>query len=177
MAWTAPITFVSNTVLTASQLNTYLRDNMLETLPARATTPGGFFVVHGKNQIAEQLPVSAFVPTDESTSETAYTDLATGGPAVTVNTGTAALVMLNTHCQQSNSTAAWMSYEVGGATSSDAQDNRAVMLQNSSPQRSGMAILHEELTPGSNTFTAKYRMTGTTGTASFQSRRIAVLPL
>lgn len=47
------MTFVSNAVLTAAQLNTHLRDNLLETAPAKATAPGRFIVSTGLNSISE----------------------------------------------------------------------------------------------------------------------------
>ncbi len=49
MAWTAPITFTSGSVLTAAQLNTYLRDNLNETAPAKFTAAGQLFVSTAAN--------------------------------------------------------------------------------------------------------------------------------
>ena len=37
MAWTAPMTAVSGSVLTAAQWNTNVRDNLLETAPANCS--------------------------------------------------------------------------------------------------------------------------------------------
>lgn len=39
-SWTAPRTWVASAILTAAQLNTHLRDNLLETLVAKVTTAG-----------------------------------------------------------------------------------------------------------------------------------------
>jgi hypothetical protein len=185
MVWTAPITFVPNSVLTASQLNTYLRDNMLETMPARSVHAGSHFAVVSRGMIAERTTMSGFVGTDENTTSTDYTDLATPGPTVTASTSVSAVVFL--YCQQyavtggspGNGGPAWMSYEVSGDTQSDASDNRAIEWQqpvDTSGQAWGAAILHADLTPGINTFTCKYRVSGTR-TGHWVNRRIAVFPL
>jgi len=182
MVWTAPITFVPNSVLTASQLNTYLRDNMLETMPARSVHAGSHFAVVARGMIAERSTISAYVDNgtaSETTTSTDYTDLATIGPSVTVATSVSALIFL--YCQQWSSTGGptWMSYEVSGDTQSDASDNRAIQLQQGSAnagQAWGAAILHGDLTPGMNTFTAKYRVSGSL-TGDWRYRRLAVFPL
>src|SRR5690606_12967068 len=44
MAWSAPMTAVSGSVFTAAQFNQFVRDNLNETAPARATTAGAHFV-------------------------------------------------------------------------------------------------------------------------------------
>ena len=55
MAWTAPMTAVANAVFTAAQFNTHVRDNLLETAPAKATTTGGYFVATGTNTIVQRV--------------------------------------------------------------------------------------------------------------------------
>ena len=52
MAWTAPRTWVVGEVLTAALLNTHLRDNMLETAPAKAATAGDVFYADDANSLA-----------------------------------------------------------------------------------------------------------------------------
>lgn len=52
MAWTAPRTWVVGEVLTASLLNTHLRDNINETAPAKVTTAGDTVYATGANAIA-----------------------------------------------------------------------------------------------------------------------------
>lgn len=79
----------------------------------------------------------------------------------------------------SASLAAWMSYEISGATPTDSpSDNRAVQLLGASPgQHVGATFFHASiLTPGTNTFTAKYRVS-TSGTGTFSSRRLMVIPM
>lgn len=178
MAWTTPITFVANTVLTAAQLNTYLRDNFMETMPARAVTPGSHFVVAGRNRIEQRTADTGYIGTQEAlpADQTEYTDLATVGPTVTVQTSTQAFVMLHCNVASSSGKAGWMSYEVSGATDSVAQDNRAVMFQSTPGEAGGAVILHRDLVEGMNTFTAKYRVS-TSGTGKMSQRRLAVFPL
>lgn len=51
MAWTSPRTWVTAELITASQMNTHVRDNELETAPAKATTKGDGFWATGANAI------------------------------------------------------------------------------------------------------------------------------
>lgn len=180
MAWTAPMTAVAGNAFTAAQFNTHVRDNLLETAPAKATTANGFFVATGANAIVQRLPAGARVDTDETRSSTTYGDLATIGPAVTVTTGTKALVLIT--AQLINDTAAGhalASFEVSGATSVAAGDGNSVTFEQP-PATAGQSVTCARarlinLTPGSNTFTMKYRAL-VAGTASFSRREIVVIP-
>lgn len=62
MAWTAPGTAVGNTLLTAAFWNTHVRDNMLETAPAKATQAGQIFHATGPNVIAALNAVAYRMP-------------------------------------------------------------------------------------------------------------------
>lgn len=180
MAWTAPMTAVANAVFTAAQFNTHVRDNLLETAPAKATGASSFIVTSGVNAIAERTPITANVATSQSTSSTGYTDLATVGPAVTANTGTKALVHFN--ASLSNATAtniSYMSFAVSGASTVAASDTKSLSIVNNGTvvgNSHGITFLQEGLTPGSNTFTAKYRSSAATN-ATFADRNILVIPL
>lgn len=180
MSWTAPMTFVANQVLTAAQLNTHLRDNVLETEVAKAVTIGGYFVATGKNRIAERLVLINRVNTTQGTTSTSYTDLETGGPTLTVNTGSRCFVI--TSCGKESSVAngkAAMSWEISGATTRPADDQVANSISGCGllgPIRSANFDLLTTLNPGENTFTCKYK-SDSTGTATFRHRMIAVIPL
>lgn len=52
MAWTAPRTWVVGEILTASALNTHLRDNLLETAVAKVTTAGDIVQATAANALA-----------------------------------------------------------------------------------------------------------------------------
>ena len=99
MAWTAPMTFIANAAITAAQMNTYLRDNLLETMPAKATETGGaFFVTTGTNQIAERVIKSARVETNQSTTSTTFTSTTTVSPG-SMPLATSAAAREQTVCQ------------------------------------------------------------------------------
>jgi hypothetical protein len=182
VAWSAPMTAIAGAVFTAAQFNQFVRDNLLETAPAKATTDGSHFAVSGVNQIAERRCATGLALASDSTSSTTYTDLSGGpGPSVTVTTGTAALVIVHAQSANTGAGSARMAYDVSGATSIAAADNRATGIlgaAGAAPNASAVA-LHIggslALTPGVNTFTAKYRVSSGTGT--FEHRRIIVFPL
>lgn len=180
MAWSAPMTAVANAAFTAAQFNTYVRDNLNETAPAKATTAGSIFVGTGANAIAERIPTSAVVSTSEGTTSGAFTDLTTGGPAVTVTTGTKAIVIVTAQISSSAaSDGGLMGYDISGATTQVATSAKAMRLEAAATTnflRCTTVISEPALTAGSNTFTSKYRRI-TTGTASFANREILVIPL
>ncbi|MFD8226852.1 hypothetical protein ACFV16_22070 [Streptomyces massasporeus] len=177
MAWNAPMTAIAGSVFTAAQFNQFVRDNLAETAPSKAATPGGYFVTTATNQIAERIGVPSTNLTQDTTTATSYGDLdATSGPSVTVTTGNCALVIISTALHNSGTSSSRMSYEVSGASSIAPADNRGIGTYGvaGSGVVCGNVIFHNDLTAGSNTFTARYRVAGGTGT--FQSRRLSVLP-
>lgn len=173
------MTAVSGSVYTAAQFNTFVRDNLNETAPAKATQPSRLIVTDGANSIAERDLVEDVVFTAETTASTTFTDLATPGPSVTVDTGSKALVVVT--AMMSNSTINGINistFEVSGATTSAANIVRAVENTSSTANavvRASAVTLFSSLNPGSNTFTMKYQVNAGTGT--FQRRNIAVLAL
>lgn len=176
MAWTAPMTAVASTVFTAAQFNTYVRDNLNETAPAKATVAGQIFVSTAANSIAARTPAAAFITTSEGTANNAYGDLATVGPAVTATTGTHAFVAIFCRSSNTGGSSSPMAYDISGATTLASSDDRSIGISGvaASPCNVG-AFFMETLTAGSNTFTAKYRAPAGTGT--WQWRRIVVIPL
>jgi hypothetical protein len=179
------MTFTSNSVLTAAQLNTHLRDNMLETVPAKTTQAGSHFVGTGVNQIAERKIAMASVLTSESSSSFAgtYGDLATVGPTVTVTTGAAALIILRADVSVDSATASVrMSYDVSGASSIAVADSWSigyVQSNNAGPPGikifASAAMYEATLTPGVNVFTCRYK-TSSAVNCTFANRRIIVVP-
>jgi hypothetical protein len=121
---------------------------------------------------------SAAVATNQSTSSTSYTDLATAGPAVTVTTGTKALVIVSATMEPNQNNEGYMSYAVSGATTVAAADSAALLFYRNTADTvtSGMSkATSVTLTAGSNTFTSKYRVSG--GTVYFRTRSIFVMNL
>ena len=122
------------------------------------------------------------VLTSQTTTSTTYTDLATVGPTVEVEVGAngMALVAIFGYLQISvaSGETVFIGVAVSGATTVAANDNRAIRYQSWTTGafgQHGATFLFTGLTPGLNTFTLKYRTTSGTGT--FQNRRIAVVPL
>lgn len=179
MAWTAPLTAVFNTTLSAAQWNTHIRDNSNETMPAKVTTLGHWFVSTGANAIAERSISSVEILTSQSTASTSYTDLTTTGAAVTATTGTRALIFFATRMANSSAnTECWASVAVSGATTIAASDAWAITLDGAAASNNnqwGSFHYFENLTAGSNTFTMKYRAGA--GTATFENRRIAIVAM
>jgi hypothetical protein len=181
MAWTSPITFLAGSALTANFLNTYIRDNLNEMAPAKATSTGSLFVTTGVNAITERLISGAVVTTSQTTSSTSYVDLATSGPAVTLTTGTQALVFVSADLAvDEGSGQSMMSFAVSGATTVAAGTFGMVEHTGNgtlnSAQRLG-ALRWIALTAGSNTFTAKYKTAFGTSVSTFSNRRIWVMAL
>lgn len=180
MAWTAPMTAVTGNVFTAAQFNQHVRDNLNTTAPAVATTAGRIIVTTAANVVTERDSQVAFIGTDESTATTTYVDLATVGPAITVTTGTKAVVAIGGGA--SNNTiglASRIAATISGATSIAANDSDSFLIEsgNVSDHFQGTWVyITTALNSGSNTFTAKYRTSAGGGVSSFDNRLVMVLP-
>lgn len=122
------------------------------------------------------MPKSAGVLTEESTSSTSFTDLATAGPAVTLQTGTSAIVSLSAEFQHGTAGAAMrMGVAVSGATTLAASTDNCLLLVNTNANyeiQYTRLLLLTGLTAGSNTFTAKYNVGS--GSGSFFKRNLTV---
>ena len=124
----------------------------------------------------------ATVATQESTTSTSYTDLTTAGPAVTVTTGTRALVTISASQRSTISGAqAYMNFGVSGATTRSPQTNENTntswgSVTGGMNESASVTILVTGLTAGSNTFTAKYQAP-VGDSVSFQFRKITVIDL
>ena len=130
---------------------------------------------------ASPASATATVSSEQSTTSTSFTDLATAGPAVTLTTGTKALVIVSARIrlQGGYGDNAYMGYAVSGASTVAAA--QATSLSNSidnssyySKVRASAATI-TTLTAGSNTFTAKYSTDGNTG--YYTDRQIIVIDL
>ena len=178
MAWTAPVTWVGGQIPTAAVLNAQLRDNLLETMPAKATTGGQFFVGNGLNSITTRVPDAKFQDASNTTTSTSYTDLAASGPAVTVTHGQYAVVFWVVTLENTvDNNQTWMSWALSGSNTRAASDNYAIHqdgIPANNAWRIGAITILNDLTPGTTTFTAKYRVGGGTGT--FDDRLIGVIP-
>lgn len=179
MAWTAPMTAVAGQAFTLQQFNTYVRDNLLETIPAKTTAALKYHVGTGANALAERGAATAMVTAFESCTNAGYGNIPGGtvGPAVTVTTGTQALVFFSANFNHlSANTSARTSVAVSGATTIAATSAWCLLLDGRDVDNYigvGTAHLFTGLTPGSNTFTMQYQSTN----SSFGERIISVYPL
>lgn len=178
MSWIAPITWTLGQQVTAAQMNAQIRDNMLETAPGKATTPGAHFVATGANAIAQRLCQTATVAASEGGMGTgSYLDAPTVGPSITSTTGVLSISWAQ--CQMHNDTTdavTFFAVDISGATSDGAADSRAAIWQDAANRdfRFTTATLHS-LAPGSNTFKIKYKVNSNNGTWS--KRNLIVMPL
>ena len=123
---------------------------------------------------------AATVATSQTTTSTSFTDLATAGPTVTVTTGTKVLVIVSVYVSANGTPAArsYMDFAISGATTRAASDTTAYLARTDTNGdiwgRASAANLLT-VTAGSNTFTAKYRVSAGTGT--FVDRSIIVIDL
>lgn len=180
MAWTAPKTFSDGVALTANELNTYLRDNLMETMTAKATTNGGLFFSTDVNEWTERYPNYARTNGTITTSSATYQDL--GGPRVTCTTGTDVLLFFAAHVGNTNASAAtYMSYNVSGATVIASAASQGLRIDGVAANTgdnyigAGMFDMRSDLTPGENTFKLTYRVDA--GTGSWTYSMLAVIPL
>lgn len=169
------MTAVAGASVLAADFNTYVRDNLNQTAPALATTQSSWFPASGVNQLAERYPTQNNALGASTTTSTSYGNLADAvTTSVTVTTGPLALVLLYCNLNNSvNGNRTWCAYDISGATTRAADDTRSVNHSFNGGMRWG-ATLAESLTPGSNTFTMRYRVTAGTGT--FSARRIGIIP-
>lgn len=187
MAWTAPFTAVAGSVFQAAQFNTHIRDNLNETAPAKATTPGSIFAVAGTNQIAERTPAGKLDEETVNITTSTFGSPSTGtpGPSVSVTTGVMAIVGFRALLRIESATARIeASYAISGATIRVASSTRSIgySVSNSGAAgssgmnyRGGSVDLAVGLTPGVNTFTLQYNVSSGTGQAN--DRLLWVLPL
>lgn len=185
MTWTSPMTFVANQVLTAAQVNTFLRDNMLESEMAKATTANGYFIGNATNSIVQRIPQYAEENGTGTTQSTDFTDLTTAndGPSVTCTTGTQALVFFSAQMWADTSEAQIrMNYDISGDTTRQPADETGLTIDGltgtSQVVQMGQYDVAQNLNPGTNVFTLKYAASRSSpATCSFSGRRLLVLPL
>ena len=195
MVWNDPKLFQEGEILTARDLNLYLRDNLLESEVTKCTTAGSHLTTNPAGQIIERKFAKDTVEASESLTGNpgAISDCGTFGPSVTIETGTSALVLLS-----AKSTTDWNGFgfdAIGVAvehthpitnfysisTADYKQKINYYTVENTYSQHAYFFIL-TDLTPGINTFTMKYVSGGDMGsdgpaTGTYSNRRLVVLPL
>lgn len=136
------------------------------------------------NAIATSSGVSigaqhAEVTTQETETSTSFDDMTTAGPAVTVCVGANGKALVTLSASMTGGAGgqyAIMGVAVSGASTVAASDQKALYTTDAAGEVShSRTFLLTGLTPGNNTFTAKYRVTGGTGT--FSNRGVTVVPV
>lgn len=119
----------------------------------------------------------AVVATDETTATTSYTDLTTPGPAVTVTVPASGKVLIGWSAQLYDVTGnAFMSVALSGENTVAATDDYCLFVPTAAGSgQFAFATMLEGLTPGSTTFTCKYRAGG--GNPHWLRRRIWAIPI
>lgn len=138
---------------------------------------------YGSSPTPAQDAVSAYIVTSETTTSTSWADLSTAGPEVDVYTGTQALVSLFARIGTSTGGGAHadMGFVVGGVSSIAPGTNGMQLDVSSNAAATGITVsAHAEwlvtgLTPGLNTFKARYIVVGSV-TGTYDNRRIVVKP-
>jgi hypothetical protein len=125
---------------------------------------------------------SAQVTTSQTTASATYTDLGTTGPAATVIVPASGKVLIIIGAELANSATgiSIMGVAISGATTTAAPaQNLFLYIGGAGGTSNGgswsRSTVLTSLTPGSTTFTAKYKSTAGTGT--FGQRDIFVMPL
>lgn len=126
---------------------------------------------------AAPASASATVATNDAIASATYGDLPSAGPAVTLTTGTKALVIVTAYLENDGAGQAFMGYAVSGATTISATDTTALVKYGSGNYRMSAVSRLSSLTAGSNTFTAKYRRTGSGTYGYYTDREICVIDL
>jgi hypothetical protein len=178
LTWNAPITWTVGQTVTFSQLNSQIRDNMLETAAAKATTAGSLFAGTGANSLAERIPNQGTTLASDTCTSSTFVDMGGGaGASLTITSGPKALVVHSATMANSTVNAQCLtSLDISGATTSLASDTRALRHISATANASfgGSYLTVYAVTSGSNTFLMKYRVSGGTGT--FDDRRVAAVP-
>ncbi len=124
---------------------------------------------------------SAVIATEESRANTAYGDLATVGPTVTVTVPASGRVRVTVGCKIKFSTGndkyGYMSFAISGANTAGASETRALILESTiaeSPAAASRVFVLTGLAPGATTFTAKYATADGVVLIRFSDREIAV---
>lgn len=179
MVWTSPHTLTTSDFFTSTDWNTYVRDNLNQTMPGLAASPLQYFVSSAAHTLVARAASHTTTAGAQTTTSGSYVGLLTA-TAVTITTGTQALVMWSAGHQNSvSSNGTFSSVAVSGATTLSSSDTWCATVDgvtSANTNRLGMAHLFT-LTAGSNTFTMQYKVQTAGNTGTFSDRTIIVVPL
>lgn len=179
MAWTVPVDFHDGDPLTAAQLNTFVRDNFLETGPGKATMESRMLVTENVNHIVErqwarayedsQITVNNTFPHSEDDEGKLY------GPVVTVEHGRQMLILFDTliQVQSGGGNGIYAPMIAGNAPESS---NYALRTAREGIFRTGAFYWATGLEPGTSQVTMCYGASNQTTTVNYRYRRMTVIP-
>ena len=191
MVWTVPITFVDADPLTAAQLNVFLRDNMLETGPGKATTGARLLTTFGVNQIGERQWARTVLNSTITTTNKEYAviqdeDDVLYGPTLTVEHGGKCLVFYDANVTSTTGGAAMFGPVFDGDTreaanpASTVNSNVSVTAKAAaSARRSGArlgGIMLYTGEPGLLRVDMGYGSINTSSSATYSHRRLSIYP-
>lgn len=177
------IVFTPNTIIKSTEVNanfTGLQDGTDINSSAITTAKiADGAVTSAKLSIGDQ---NSYVSTAQTTVSTSYVDLATVGPNVTVTVPASGKVYIGISVHIANSVSgnsSLVALDISGANTVAAADDSRYCLpmqaSGNSYGQKGFGVIVTGLTPGSTTFTAKYRVSAGTGT--FRQRQLTVIPI
>lgn len=176
MVWTAPKRFLPEDTLTSHELNIFLRDNLKETGPAKATRPGGWLVTSGLNKVDWRYPgYSESIPGVTTSSST---PVQLGSlPSVTVEHGGAFIVLFAAGMRKETGTDPMhcAPFLVGQDPPTSTPQIRAITHATAGFVRYGGFMFYYGLPAG--TSTVRLRHWTDAGTGYWADRVITVLPL
>ena len=149
------------------------------TAPTIPTFTGGCMTIYNGSVWVCVSEQGNTIATLESTTSTTYVNLTTVGPAVTLVTGTSAILSISANIIAPTGQTGNMSFAVSGATTIAASDANAIFIGGVTGGMNGSCsrtMVISGLTAGTNTFTAKYSSPSGL-TASFRQRDITVVGL
>lgn len=192
-------TLTSPTINTAIINNPTLNTNTISEFTAAAgVTVDGLLIKDGALATSNSVPTAAiqnasvtasklalgaarnFITTDQSTTSTSYTDLATVGPTVTVTIGGNGMALVIWSLGQYSSAGSGGKYSAINMTGA----NTGTMIDDEALRTDGTGFvgiqerskLYTGLNAGSTTFKIVYKVSGAT-TGQFFARQITVIPL
>lgn len=125
----------------------------------------------------------ASVAAAETRSNTAFGDLTTAGPAVTVTVSSSGMLLVQVASDikvTSSSDGGRMGFDISGASTVAANDQDSLKYEakvSNAELRASRVVLVTGLNPGATTVTAKYRSSPNNSGSTYTDRNIWVLPL
>jgi hypothetical protein len=182
MAWTVPRTWIPEDVLTAPILNQQIRDNLLETEVAKATSAGRLLTTNGQNAVSMIAPAEVTSATAVTTTSTTPVSLA-GGPSTTMTHNGAVLILFGARMRITAGTGTDTTYvtcgpDISGTNTVPALVSASVRVAatDSAMNRLCGHVIHYG-SPGTDTIELKYWVSGGGITGEFANRQLLVWPL